>query len=394
MPQGIEEHTGARIARVRKSRHLTQRELADKSHVSYSTITKVEQGNMPASPSVTGALARALSVPVSDLTGQPYIEELRHDQLDGLIQPIREALDVYDLGPDPEVAPRTLDALRSDTERLCSLVRATDLRTAAAELPGLIHEATAAAYTEGTDRAWQILASAYRTAYDVTTKLGYSDLCTVALDRVEWAAQRGSDPVLSGMRQYMRALVYLRAARYGTGHRLIRMGLSAMEQAAPGRERDVVTGQLHLGAAVLAARSKDGDAADGHLAEAERIAKRTGEAIETHWLAFGPTNVGVHKVSSLAEREMYPEAVAAAEGLTLPDDWPPSRMAHHYAEVARAQLWMGRTKDSFGSLQKARKVAPQQTRYHPLVRETYVGLAHARRSMPETFTGFGAWLGR
>ncbi|MGA6154415.1 helix-turn-helix domain-containing protein [Stenotrophomonas sp. NPDC087984] len=393
MPQSIEEHTGTRIARARKTRHLTQRGLAERSHVSYSTITKVEQGQLPASPSVIGALARALSVPVSELTGQPYMEELRHDHIDGLIQPIREALDVYDLGPDSEVAPRALDELHADAEHLCALVRATDLKTAAADLPGLIHEATAAAYEHGSDRAWQILASAYRTAYDVTTKLGYADLCTVALDRVEWAAQRASDPVLSGMRQYMRALVYLRAAQYGTGQRLIKMGMSTMEQAEPSRQRDAVQGQLHLGAAVLSARSKDGDAADGHLAEAERIAERTGEAIEAHWLTFGPTNVGVHKVSTLTERDMYPEAVEAAEGLTVPDDWPPSRLAHHYAEVARAQLWMGCTKDSFGSLRKARKVAPQQTRYHPLVRETFAGLTHARRSMPETFTGFGAWLG-
>jgi transcriptional regulator with XRE-family HTH domain len=393
MPQSIEEHTGARIARARKVRHLTQRELADKSHVSYSTLTKVEQGNLSASPSVIGALARALSVPVCDLTGQPYVDELRHDQLDGLIQPIREALGVYDLGPDPDVVPRPLDALHTDAERLCALVRATDLKTAAAELSGLIHEATAAAYADSTDWAWQILASTYRTAYDVTTKLGYTDLCTVALDRVEWAAQRASDPLLSGIRQYMRALVSLRAAQYGTGQRLIRMGMATVGQAAAGRERDVVTGQLHLGAAILSARSQDGDAADGHLLEAERIAKRTGESTRTHWLAFGPTNVGVHKVSALAERDLYPEAVAAARELTLPAGWPPSRMSHHYTEVARAQLWMGRTQDSFESLREARKVAPQQARYHPLVRETYAGLAHARRSMPETFTGFGAWLG-
>ncbi|MGR3933716.1 helix-turn-helix domain-containing protein [Streptomyces sp. BRA346] len=393
MPQSIEEHTGKRIARARKTRRLNQRELADKAHVSYSTLTKVEQGAMPASPSVIGALARALSVPVSELTGQPYLDELRHDQLDGLIQPIREALDIYDLGLDPEVAPRGLDELHGDAERLCELVRATDLKTAATELPPLIHEATAAAYEAGSDRAWKILASTYRTAYDITTKLGYADLCTVALDRVEWAAQRGSDPVLSGMRQYMRALVYLRAAQYGIGQRLIRMGMSTMEHAEASRERDVVTGQLHLGAAVLSARSQDGDAADGHLAEAERIAARTGEAVQTHWLAFGPTNVGVHKVSSLAERDMYPEAVAAAKTLNVPEDWPPSRLAHHYAEVARAQLWMGRTEDSFGSLRKARHVAPQQTRYHPMVRETYSGLTHARRQMSESFSGFGAWLG-
>ncbi|MEU0807382.1 helix-turn-helix transcriptional regulator [Streptomyces sp. NPDC005970] len=49
----------ARVAHARKVRRLTQRELADLSHVSYSTLTKVEQGVLPASPSVIGALARS-----------------------------------------------------------------------------------------------------------------------------------------------------------------------------------------------------------------------------------------------------------------------------------------------------------------------------------------------
>lgn len=393
MPQRIEEHTGARIKKARKRRQLTQRELADKSNVSYSTLTKVEQGNMPASPSVIGAVARALSVPVTELTGQPYLEELRRDQLDGLIQPIREALDVYDLGPDPDVTPRPLDDLHQDAEQLCALVRATDLKAAAAGLPALICEATTAAHTDASDHAWQILASAYRTAYDVTTKLGYPDLCTVALDRMEWAAHRASDPTLAAARQYMRALVYLRASQYRTGQRLITNGLSILEQADRGRLRDVVTGQLHLGASVLSARSKDGDAATGHLAEAERMAKRTGAAERVHWLAFGPTNVGVHRVSVLAEQDLYPEAVAAASELAIPEDWPKSRISHHYAEVARAQLWMGKIDDSFKSLGKARQTAPQQTKYHPLVRETYAGLESAKRRMPETFANYGAWLG-
>ncbi|MGD9482028.1 helix-turn-helix transcriptional regulator [Streptomyces sp. TRM70308] len=393
MPLHTDEHTGTRVAHARKVRRLTQRELADLSHVSYSTITKVEQGVMPANPSVIGALARALSIPVSELTGQPYLEELRRDQLDGLIQPIREALDVYDLGPDPDVAPRALDDLARDAEQLCALVRATDLKAVATTLPSLIHEATTAAHSDASDRAWQVLASTYRTAYDVTTKLGYHDLCTVALDRMEWAAQRASDPVLSGVRQYMRALAYLRAGQYRTGKRLVSLGLATVDGAPSSRERDVASGQLHLGASVLYARSQDGDAAQGHLDEAERIAARTGPAERVHWLAFGPTNVGVHRVAALAEQDLYPEAVETASTLTIPEDWPKSRTSHHYAEVARAQLWMGRADSAFKSLQHARKVAPQQTKYHPLVRETYAGLESAKRRMPETFSNFGAWLG-
>jgi transcriptional regulator with XRE-family HTH domain len=393
MPPHIEEHTGKRIAHARKVRKLTQRELSDLSHVSYSTLTKVEQGAMPPSPSVIGALARALSVPVTELTGQPYLDELRQDQLDGLIQPIREALNVYDLGPDPDVIPRPTEELEAHAEELCALIRATDIKKVAAVLPGLITEATTTAYNSPSDRHWRLLASTYRTAYDVTTKLGFPDLCTVALDRMDWAAQRASDPILSGMRQYLRALAYLRVSDYRTGKRLIRLGMSALEQSEAGRVRDVVTGQLHLGAAVLAARDKDKGTAEGHLGEAERIAAHTGPAEQVHWLSFGPTNVGAHRVSVLAELDLYPEAVETATEMMIPDDWPSSRQAHHFAELAWAQMWTGNTEASFKSLQRARKLAPQQTRYHPTVRETYSGLESVKRRMPDTFGNFGAWLG-
>ncbi|MEV6791230.1 helix-turn-helix domain-containing protein [Streptomyces sp. NPDC051320] len=393
MPSHFAEHTGARIAHARKVRRLTQRELSELANISYSTVTKIEQGVMPASPSVIGSVARALSVPVTELTGQPYLEELRQDQLDGLINPIREALNVYDLGPDPDVAPRSLEDLEADAENLCALVRATNIKQVAAALPSLIHEATTAAHTSGSDRAWRVLASTYRSAYDVTTKLGYADLCTVALDRMEWAAQRGSDPVLSGLRQYMRALAYLRASDYRTGKRLISLGMATLEQAEPGRVLDAATGQMHLGAAVLAGRDQDRDTAEAHLAEAGRLAEITGPAEKIHWLSFGPTNVRVHRVSVLAELDLYQEAVEEAAKVTLPDTWARSRAAHHYGEVARAQVWTGKTEPAFKSLQKARKLAPQQTRYHPTVRETYAALDAARRRMPDTFSNYGSWLG-
>ncbi|MGW1073842.1 helix-turn-helix domain-containing protein [Streptomyces sp. NPDC002537] len=393
MPPHFDEYAGARVARVRKVRRLTQRELADLSHVSYSTLTKVEQGALPASPSVVGALARALSVPVAELIGQPYLEELRQDQLDGLIQPIREALNVYDLGPDPDVTPRPVEELEAHADALCALVRAANIKQVAAELPGLIHESTTAAHATPGTRNWRLLAGTYRTAYDVTTKLGFADLCTVALDRMDWAAQRTSDAILGGMRQYLRALAYLRASDYRTGKRLVRLGMATLEQADEGRVRDVVTGQLHLGAAVLAARDKDESTAFGHLDQARSIAKRTGPAEKVHWLSFGPANVGVHRVSVLAELDQYAEAVQTAQDTPLPSDWPASRLAHHHTEVAAAQMWTGRTEASFKSLQQARRLAPQQTRYHPTVRETYAGLESAKRRMPETFGNFGAWLG-
>ncbi len=386
------DHTGARIKRLRLERHLTQRALCELSQVPYSTLTKTEQGTLPASPHVIASVARALRVEVATVTGQPYVTELRADELDILIQPIREALDVYDLGPDEDITPRPQQLLHDDAEALLIAVRAGDIKKVAGQLPGLLIEATTAAHLADSTEGWLLLASFSRTAYDVASKLGYPDLATIALSRMEWAAQRGSGAVVGGMYRYMRALTYLRAGQYRTGDRLIRMGLGILEQADPGRERDVLTGQLHLGAAVMAGRAQNGDAAEDHLTEAGRIAATTGDASDVHWLSFGPTNVAVHRVSVLAELDEYGAAAEAGRAITMPKSWPASRRSHHFAELARAQMWTGSLDDAFANLLRARKAAPQQARYHQTVRETYAGLEAAKRQLPDSFLSYGSWL--
>lgn len=384
---------GRRIAHYRKLRHLTQRGLAERSNLSYSSITHYEQGKKHPSPSAQAAIARALAISAADLAGQPYLSELQQDQLDSLIQPIRWALDVYDLGPDTDIAPRPLPELQAAAERLCRLIRATDLRTAAVELPPLTLELTTAAHQYGSDAAWVALASVYRTAYDVGTKLGFHDLASIALDRMAWAAERGSAPLVSGIRQYLRALIYLRTGQYRTGRRLIEVAHTTADDGRPGRTRDVVMGQLHLGGSVLAARDRDGDAVEEHLAAAQRYADRTGEAAQVHWLSFGPFNVAAHRISTLVDRDLHAQALTVARTAPVPADWPASRAAHHQSEIARAQLWTGRTDEALRSLAAARRLAPQQTRYSPSVRQTVAGLVAARRAAPDTLANFASWVG-
>lgn len=385
-------HTGVTIARLRRERHLTQKGLAELSGVPYSTLAKIEQGHRPTTPYITARLANAMRVEVATIEGQPYASDLRADELDVLIRPIREALDLYDLGADPDIHPRHPDELRDEAEALCAAVRAGDIKRAASNVAGLIEEATTSAHSNGTAQGWRTLASFYRTAYDVAAKLGFADLAQLSLARMDWAAQRGSDAVLGGMYQYLRALTYLREGKYRTGERLVTLGLSTLQQADESHERKVVIGQLHLGGAVMAGRARKEDQALAHLSEADRIAQGTGESVKIHWLAFGPTNVKVHRVSVLAELDKYGEAVDAGCDLLIPKDWPASRTSHHWAEVARAQMWTNRIDASFKSLLKSRNAAPQQAKYHPTVRETYTALEAAHRRLPESFLSFGAWL--
>ena len=93
-----EDSIGSRVASARKFRGLTQRRLADLAHVSYSLLTKVESGHVPATPAFIAAVARALRVDIVELTGQPYRgHTAREDQAHATIPEIRRVLLAHDV---------------------------------------------------------------------------------------------------------------------------------------------------------------------------------------------------------------------------------------------------------------------------------------------------------
>jgi hypothetical protein len=61
--------------------------------------------------------------------------------------------------------------------------------------------------------------------------------------------------------------------------------------------------------------------------------------------------------------------------------------------VARGWLYHGDRHRALSSLRRARRVAPQQARYHPMVRETVQEIAHAEPRPSEELRSFAAWLG-
>ncbi|MEU7400693.1 helix-turn-helix transcriptional regulator [Streptomyces sp. NPDC044948] len=394
MPTLDDNHTGTRIKEQRRLARLTQRQLADLLPYSYSLLNQVECGARPATADFVAAVAQTLNIDVTALTGQPYVTELQRDRLAELVRPIREALDLYDLGPNPDlVTVRTDGQLIASADRMCEEVRATHLRTAAGKLPGLIAELTHAAWSTPSTQLWQALASTYRTAHDITVKLGYYDLSAVALDRMDWAAQRASDPCLSAVRQYMRALVYFREGEYRIGRRLVSAGQAIVGQAGETREALAVAGQLHLGASVISARADDETSVDLHIAEARRIAQRIGDASDVHWLSFGPANVALHKMSAAVEMRLYDDALKQAQKIKLPTQLATSRRAHFLIDKARTEMEIGHTEGALKSLVEARRLAPEQTRYHPAARETITGLVHVSRRTPDTLNHMAAWVG-
>ncbi|NEB88935.1 helix-turn-helix transcriptional regulator [Streptomyces anulatus] len=393
MPRQSGDHTGTRVQEQRRLAGLTQRTLADRIPYSYSWLTQVECGARPASVDFTAAVARALRIDVTVLTGQPYTTQMHEDRLTELIRPIRESLDLYDLGDDPQVTTRTVAALVAAAEELCAHVRAARLHTAAAALPDVITELTVLCWRSPKTELWRALASAYRTAHDITVKLGYYDLASVALDRLGWAAERAGDPCLGAMRQYFRGLVYFREGEYSIGLRLIRSGHSLLAPGESARPALTVAGQLHLGGAVLAARAEEGNLAAEHIARAREYADRVGDASRVHWLNFSPVNVALHEMSVAMEMRQFDEALRQAKAIRLPASVATSRRAHYAIDRARVEMELGRGEQSLKSLWAARRAAPEQTRYHPGARETIRGLVHLSRKAPEPLRNMAAWIG-
>ncbi|MGW7005241.1 helix-turn-helix domain-containing protein [Streptomyces sp. NPDC054933] len=388
---------GARIAEVRALRNYSLRELGKRANVSASMLSRIESGDRYASPAIVSAVARTLSVSISVLHGQPYIHMLQADQLDRLLTPISAALDDWDIPPsDDHLAPRSLDELEDEVRRLKAMRANAEYMDIAAELPGLITEINYRALLQdqpGRDRerAHWIQAEIARTVYVVGRQIGYIDLARLALSRMAVAAPHSGDPRQVAIERWDRAQIMADAARHDRGVVLIRQALQDLDDDSD-RATRAVRGALHLKAAILSSRQGDTAGADGWLAAAKEIADQTGETRD-YGLVFGPVNCVIHSMSAASDRDQHARALERALKVRLPQDYPSARAGHYWVDRARAEAWTARHDDALVSLQKAKQIAPQQTRYHPSVHETVGTLLRAKAKAADPVVKFAQWCG-
>ncbi|GLF98755.1 helix-turn-helix domain-containing protein [Streptomyces yaizuensis] len=399
MPHPQDDHIGARIADYRKLRHLTQAGLAQRASISRGTVAKIEAGLSPATPPIVAAVARVLEVDVAILNGQPYVSELQADHLDRLIAPLSDALDLYDLGPDPEIIPRPIQQIADDVDRLCAHACATEYRDIGARLPGLLGELTTAFCVlpnSHRHRTAATLGWAYWTAYEFAYRLGYHDLATIALERMGWMAEQAQDPLLLALRYRHRSAMLLRRGKSELALRVLDRAHHLVGQHSAPRSVDAlaVTGTLHLAGAIAAAQAADGDAVEGYLSLARQTAKQIGRDVPTvYWASFGDTNVRHFEVASSVQLGHLGQAMKTARTLRFPADHPRMRIGRYHIEMAQAYAQMGKAEAAEDALHQARRVAPQQARYHPLVRETIAVLVRRRRRAPDGLAALAAWVG-
>lgn len=393
-----EESTGRRIAHYRRQRGMTQTALAQAAAVSLSLLRKVETGTRDATPVLIAAVAKPLGVDVTTLNGQPYdVHGPRRDQIHELVPAVRQALTYWDLPPDLETPPRTPQTLLGEAIEVARLRQADRNVQALSRVPALVLETTAALHStdEPTERdtLCDALATLLHPTMSIMHATGYDDLATIVADRIFWVAGQWGNPLVGGLAAHTRTSSMLRHGGYDVGLRLVDHARAALDERDPAALR--MTGSLHLRSAILAARAGDTDAAGTHIAEARIITTHLPQDTDHLWrnLAFGPTNTGFHDVASAIELGDGPRALALAETLEVPQDFAPTRAAHHYMDLARAYLWQGRNDRALASLIHARELASQQTRHHPTTREVLRMLVRAHRRANEPLARFSAWMG-
>jgi transcriptional regulator with XRE-family HTH domain len=393
-PEGI----GRRIARARKLRSLTQRQLADRVPCSKSLIAQVESGHKPASQALVAGVARVLRVSVGKLTGQPYDSEPgRQGRIHATIPEIRRALLSWDL-PEEDIRPRPLPELQADVAKASELGRAARYGQLGELFPGLLEELTTAAHAaddRDKPQLYALLSETYTGATAIAYTLGYFDLRSLTMERVDWAARASQDPLRIARTQWQRSTLFLAGADYDKGAKLLsRVRYDIGEDIARMDEPTLsVYGAAHLRSAVFAARMPEAATAWEHINQAREAARLLGSDANHYGLEFGPSNVSIHEVTVAVEMYQGTEAVRRASRIRLPATVPPVRRGHYYIDLARGFLYHGDRAKSLEALVNARRIAPQQTRNHPMVHETVRMLAELERRRSESLSGFASWLG-
>ncbi|MFI6112885.1 helix-turn-helix domain-containing protein [Kitasatospora sp. NPDC051164] len=393
---------GAGLRALRRQRGVSLKGLAQQTGISQGYLSMVENGHRLLDSTVfIDSIADALRISPAELTGQPAAPM---DPTSGGAHAAIPALRLALMGlavptADGERLPEDpFQMLTARVARANNLYHASEYATLAVELPALLSDLRAAAdarHGYARRRLLQLLAGAYHPACVLLLKyLGYPDLAYVAVTRAAEVIAELEDPQYTALSHFFTAHVLLAVGSAEQALLRTAAAISSLEtELGAGRAPQALLGELHLLSATAVTRDKTraGEArrldAATHLAEAERLAQRTGESRDWH-LNFGLTNVAIHRVSLNTALGRHGDAATAGEGLHPETITAPGRRMAYHADLGKALAHLrGREGDATHQLLLAEQAGPQRLRVDPLVRDCVTYLlgrpmtTHARRDL-------------
>ncbi|MBT2399564.1 helix-turn-helix transcriptional regulator [Streptomyces sp. ISL-100] len=391
---------GDRIRSLREFRDVTQEQLAQRAGVSVDTVRKLEQGiRQSARINTLRSLARALDVQLERLVGQPTVTQELSD--DGGLLALRDA--IQDIGVLPGVlADDNLEDPPDESAWVDSVKAATgmywrgDYSRLSGMLPLILRDGQAVAREAGTDRVWQQLALAYQLAASLCTQAGHPDWAFAAVEKQLAAAEKASDPLMSGMGVSTLSWVLLRQGRWEQAQAVAERKADALEpsfrKSTPAQL--AVYGNLLLAAATPTARRDQRNDAEELLNLAETAAVRSGP-VRVYGSAFSVTDVQTQQVNiALAGRNNQPAAaLALAERVDLDAITRPVHAAAHRVDVAQARYQVGDLDGALADLLAVEEQQPEWIRFQALAAATVREMLEAERRRNSSLRSLAARLG-
>ncbi|OLF15413.1 helix-turn-helix domain-containing protein [Actinophytocola xanthii] len=375
---------GARIRQLRGTL-LTQRELAERAGVSVDLVRKLEQGQrQTAAVGSLQRIARALDVSLAELLDKP--RGVPSADPDAGVVAIRRALTpVDDLtdGDGPDIEPLTLEEAERTATYLWGAYWSGRYELLSATLPNALMQLRATARAVASEQrpgAARALARAYQAAGDTLVHLGHPDAAFLAIREALRAAEGGGDPMLDSALRMSVSWQLLVQGRYEESERVAVVAANDIEPRGDASEPELAAyGILTVTGATAAARANRGAAAAELLDAAGEMAIRLGHDRDVHQTTFGPAKLAMMRVDVYVAQDEFSAALTAASA--LPDDaaLPLASRARHLADVALAQLRLGRDAAAANTLLSMEQFAPDWIRFQTLPRQVLAELVERKR---------------
>jgi transcriptional regulator with XRE-family HTH domain len=393
------DHNGSRLARARHRRRWSQDRLARETGFSVSAVRAFEQGRRSLDSMRQLLLfARVLDVPVTDLTGQPYLPSTPdQDAGHGAVAGIRRELMLAGRPAKPTVAEAaavSVPALRDRTDDIHARHRSAALSRMGESLPGLLQDLRVALEVSPPAHrpvVYRLLARTYEAAMDMLLQSGYLPDSVMAIERARWAAQQSDDVLCRKEIDWHYAMAFLRVGELDQAADLMDEGLRDLRPLVSERvEAAALTGMYELQAALICARGGDPVTLWERWQRAYDIGQQVG-VDRGEPLQFGPSNVAIWSVSLPVEMLDGATAVKRAEqaspalGKLTPaavitkGQYSAQRLGMYWVDVGRAHLYRADHDRALKAVLKAERIAPQPTRNSPPAREVVSHLLRTRR---------------
>jgi transcriptional regulator with XRE-family HTH domain len=372
---------GRRLRQARLAREKSLKVIAGLAGISESHLSNLEHGRRALDRrSLVKKLADALEIAPTDITSGATIGTPGELEEDRDLQEVRLAMLGVTMGePLGEVLP--VEALRLRMVDVLTAQRDCDYVRVGAQLPSLIRDlhTTLDAHRDEREVLRMLALTHVQCTQAWLMDIGASiDLGWQAAVLAKAAADQLGEPMSQGVTAFGRSFGLLSAGAFPLAARV----LAEPEVGTATSEAMQMSGMLALTSSlVAAARGDQGDRVSA-LEYATDLAEHVGDDGNAMWLGFGPSNVGVWRMSVALEAGEHAEAAHIATTINPTALPSPTRQSAYWREYGRALAHLPRRQnDAVRMLRRAEQISPVRIHRHPFMRSILTEL-NARTKDP------------